>query len=137
MRGARNGTAPRSSSSTATGSEPPPAWLTATVDQLHAATQGFDPSRAREVVAVMEHYPTLLEAMADFAERIGRQSVDSVDLPPAAQEMFLSLGSIQRKCVAPARDGLTAARRMVEDRIARYREGRPQDEAWDVGKNKQ
>jgi arylsulfatase A-like enzyme len=106
------------------------------LDQFAAARGQFDPHNAKAVVALMDHFPTVLEGMAEFATAIGRQSVDAVDLPPAAQETFLALGKFQRQAVGPVRDALTAARDTVRDRIARYQEGRSQDEAWDVSKNR-
>lgn len=116
-------------------SEAQPAWVQMIVDALATAEKGFSPDRARTVVAVMDHYPTVLEAMARFATALGKKSVDSVDLPPAAQEMFLALGTIQQKAVQPARDGLQAAKKTVQDRIARYQGQRSQDAAWDVRAN--
>jgi hypothetical protein len=126
-----------SSSAAASSSEAVPAWVKMIVDAVAAAEKDFTPDRARAVVAVMDHYPTVLEAMAKFAQTLGKKSIDSVDLPPSAQEMFAALGSIQMKSVGPARDGLAAAKKTVADRIARYQAQRSQDAAWDVRANRE
>lgn len=126
---------PASSSSGTPSVDRPPPWVIGLTDALAAAQRQFDPANARAVVAVMDHYPAVMEAMAKFATAIGSRSVDAVDLPPSAQEMFLQLGAQQMKAVGPARDGLTAAKRTVLDRIKRYQDARSQDAAWDVRAN--
>lgn len=125
-----------SSSKGSVGADPPPMWVTSLVEAFAAAQRQFDPSNAREVVAVMDHFPTVLEACAKFAKAVGSRSVDAVELPPAAASQFLELGALLQKSVGPARTGLRGAKRLVQDRIDRYTTGRAKDAAWDVSANK-
>lgn len=126
---------PVSTSKGPAGADPPPMWVSGLVDAFANAQRQFDPSNAREVVAVMDHFPTVLEACAKFAKAVGSRSVDAVELPPAAATQFLELGSILQKSVGPARTGLRSAKRLVQGRIDRYTEARPKEAAWDVKAN--
>ena len=125
-------TAKPATSKAPAGSEPIPVWVRGLEEAFANAQRQFDPSHASDVVAVMEHFPAVIEACAKFAKAVGSRSVDAVELPPAAATQFLELGAILQKSVAPSRTGLNAAKRLVQDRIERYRAGRAKDAMWDV-----
>lgn len=112
-----------------------PTWLVTALDAFAAAEKSFTPENARKVVEVMDHFPDLLEGLASFAESLGKQSVEHVALPPSTQDMFLKLGEFQRKSVGPARTGLMAARKSVQDEIDRYERNDRREAAWDVRAN--
>jgi len=112
-----------------------PQWARQLIETLASAQRQFSPDNATAVVEVMDHLPSVLEAMGKFCRNVGARSVDAVDLPPAAQEVFLNIGNMQMKAAGPVDRALQAAKRTVMDRIARMQAQRAKDKAWDVSRN--
>lgn len=127
---------PASSSTGAVSVEAAPPYVAQFLEAVEACSRGYTPERARTMVQLIDHYPDMLAAMAQFAKIAGERSVQMVDMPPTAQQIFMELAGMQERAVDPVREGLQSVKRVLLDRIKRYQDGRSQDAAWDVEKNR-
>lgn len=117
-------------------STPRPQWASGIIEALAMAQRSFQPDKAMQVVAVMEHLPEVQKAMADFYDALGRRSVDSVDLPPSTAEFFAALGSQQQRQHGALATAMHACKRSVQEQVVRILGQRKKDEAWDVSRHR-
>lgn len=98
-------------------------------------SNGYDPERAKTVLACMHHVPDMFEAVGQMLDQLGQKNVEGLDLGPASSEVCNTLGSYIKQLIDPVRDAVSTIEREHAPEIARILEPTPNAAKWDVAAN--